>query len=126
MSVPLPARFPRPLLLLGVVSGHALRRDVLRCTWLKALRGARLRGAASVLFVVGINASDAGASDVLSVPVQEQLMIRKRRRAGGQSATQRFTAVSSYSTYSSYVKTVHFLRHAAGRPEPVIALADDE
>jgi hypothetical protein len=90
---------------------------VLRCTWVKAIPKNSVR----VLFVVGQGAEDARQPDVLSVPIEEQLLAgssgRNRRKIRG---------VSSYSTYSLYAKTVHFLRYAASQPEPAIALGDDD
>ena len=76
--------------------------------------------AARVLFVVGNGADDTGRTDVLSVAIDEQRNAKQtgRRRVHGTTAT--------YSTYSLYAKTMHFLRHASMQPEPAIVLADDD
>ena len=58
---------------MGLVSATVRRRDVLRCTWVRAVP----RGAARVLFVAGAGAPDAGRADVLSVPIEEQLLARR-------------------------------------------------
>lgn len=81
-----------------------------------------INGAARLKFVVGEGASDAGAADVLLVPVGEQLLMRKF--AGGRR--KKISGVSSYSTYSLYLKTMHFLRYAALQPEPAVVLGDDD
>ena len=79
-------------------------------------------GAARIKFVVGEGAADNRSSDVLFVPVAEQLLVR-RFKGGGR---KKIRGVSSYSTYSLYLKTVHFLRYAASQPEPAIVLGDDD
>ena len=57
----LPATFTSPILLVGLVSGTKIRRDVLRCTWVRALVAT---GGARVKFVVGENAPDAKQSGI--------------------------------------------------------------
>ena len=75
------------------------------------------------MFVVGegSDAVDSGASDVLSVPVGEQLLMRKvgggRRKTG---VAKKIRGVTSYSTYSLYLKTMRFLRFASARSEATI------
>lgn len=113
----LPLAFSQPLLLMGLVSAAANRREVLRCTWMKAMPA----GAARIFFVVGIGAPDANRDDVLPVQIEEQLLAR---RAGGSG--HKIRGVSSYSTYSLYAKTMHFLRFAASQPEPAVVLGDDD
>ena len=119
VSPRLPDRWVQPLMLLGLVSGSRVRRDLLRCTWVAALN--ELDGAARVIFVVGNGAEDATRSDVLSVRVDEQRLARTTGRRGAK-----IHGVSSYSTYSLYAKTMAFLRHAASQPEPVVVLGDDD
>ena len=113
----LPTTWTQPLMLMGLVSASTTRRDVLRCTWIK-LMPAR---AARILFVVGRGASDADRHDVFPVAIEELLLARQDK---GSSA--RIRGISSYSTYSLYAKTMHFLRYAASQPEPVIVLGDDD
>ena len=110
---PLPTEWPSPIILMGLVSATQPRRDVLRCTWVKTLRRT---GAARVLFIIGVGAPDVHSSDVLPTPFGERLQLGRRKISG----------VSSYSTYSLYAKTMHFLKHAASQPEPVIVLGDDD
>ena len=61
-----PAHDGTPLLLLGLISGQAARRALLRCTWvgaLSSLPGVRTK------FVIGLEQPDANRSDVLEVRV---------------------------------------------------------
>ena len=74
-----------------------------------------------MLFIVGEGASDVDRDDVLFAPVAEQLLARRVR-----GAKKKIQGVTSYSTYSLYYKTMHFLRHAASQPEPVVVLGDDD
>ncbi len=92
---------------------------MLRCTWVQALT---LMGGARLLFVVGEGAPDANRSDVLATPVGEQMLMRRV----GAKQVKKIKGVTSYSTYSLYAKTMHFLRHAATQPEPVVVLGDDD
>lgn len=117
---PLPAVWREPLVLMGVVSSTVERRELLRCTWVNALRAT---GGARIVFVVGEgNFSDGSHADVLAVPIGEQLLSRKQ---GGRVA-KKIRGATSYSTYSLYAKTMRFLRYAAEQPEPAVALADDD
>ena len=118
---PWPSASAAPFVLLGLVSATKARRDALRCTWIRALMESG-GGAARIKFVVGEGAADNRSSDVLFVPVAEQLLVR-RFKGGGR---KKIRGVSSYSTYSLYLKTVHFLRYAASQPEPAIVLGDDD
>ena len=117
-----PAVSASPFLLLGLVSATQSRRDALRCTWVKALMAEDMGGAARVKFVVGEGALDTARADVLAVPVAEQMLVRKLK--GG--ARKRIRGVSSYSTYSLYLKTIHFMRYAATQREPAVLLGDDD
>jgi hypothetical protein len=113
-----PPRPTAPYLLIGLVSALIGRRDALRCTWLRALRSGPHAGAARVLFVVGNGAEDAGRPDVLSTAVEEQ---RQSKQTGSRRVRG---TVATYSTYSLYAKTMHFVRYASTQLEPAIALAD--
>ena len=100
-----------PVLLLGIISGYAERRALLRCTWVRALtHSVRLR------FVVGHGQPDEHSDDVLRVPVSEHqpLSSRQPRLFNGPS------------TYTQYVKVVAFLRYAALQPERLVAKGDDD
>ena len=115
-----PPRPTAPYLLIGLVSAFIGRRDAIRCTWLRALRSGPHAGAARVLFVVGNGAEDAGRPDVLLIALDEQ-------RRSKQSGSRRVRGtVATYSTYSLYAKTMHFVRYASTQLEPAIALADDD
>ena len=121
---PIPKSWDSPIALLGLISAAQNRRDVLRCTWVRALTR---DGAARVLFVVGEGAEDANRSDVLSTDVGEQLLLRKTAAGKkGKAVSAKISGVSSYSTYSLYAKTIIFLRYAASQPEPAIVLGDDD
>lgn len=110
-----------PLVLLGVLSGSRLRRDALRCTWLR-VREPQVR----VLFVVGRNATSGGSAadaarrDVLSVPVREGLKLAAPGAGGSRGAAM------ATGTLSGFMKLVHFLSHAGSQPEPIIGIADDD
>ena len=110
-----------PFVLLGLVSATKPRRDALRCNWIRALIAIG-GGAARVKFIVGEGAPDKASVDVLAVPVGEQLLLRRFR--GGNH--KKIKGVSSYSTYSLYLKTNHFLRYAATQREDVVVLGDDD
>ena len=113
-----PPRLHQPsLLLLGIISVSVERRSLLRCTWVKMLEPLPAR----VRFVLGRNASDAGAPDTLQVPVEERLLAASSNRARTRSASG-----ATYSSLSSFLKTYHFLKFAAGEPEPLVGLADDD
>lgn len=108
---------PSRLLLLGIISVSAERRWLLRCTWARQLTAHAVR----LRFVLGYNASDANQPDVISVPVEERLLVatanrRSVRRSGG----------ATYSSLSSFLKTRQFFRYASRATEPLVAIADDD
>lgn len=106
-----------PLLLLGLVSGDAHRRRLLRCTWVGALPPeVRAR------FVVWADAPDAARADVLAV---ERGGGGGDGGSGGDGDNARARAMRTGS-YDAYAKIVAFLRYAATQPEPVVAKADDD
>lgn len=112
----LPSSFAAPIMLMGLVSASKPRRDALRCTWVRTLVAT---GGARVLFVVGRDEPDLDSADVLSAPIAEQLLARRGRGS-------KIKTLTSYSTYSLYFKTMHFLRHASSQPEPTVVLGDDD
>ena len=117
---PTPGSYDQPIMLIGIVSALQLRRDLLRCTWLRELSSI---GGTRTLFVVGANAGDSGSADVLPTHIEEQQLMR---RAGRHSKQVKIHGVTSYSTYSLYAKTMHFLKYAAEQPEPIVSLVDDD
>ena len=79
------AKSPRPMLLLGLISGNVDRRELFRCTWVGALpESVRVR------FVLGRGQPDRHASDVLLVPVDEDIDITSTAgRARGRTRPHR-------------------------------------
>ena len=113
---------PPSTLLLGVFSGSAARRDVVRCTWGASL-GTRTGGAVRLRFVVGAKDGEAvrEVGDELITPVAEGQMphrVDEHSRAGGRHV--------KHGTISKQLKLFHFLRWAKEQPEPLVALADDD
>ena len=122
-ALPYPLTKPlHPILLLGLISGNADRRDLLRCTWVGALpRSIRVR------FVVGRNHADDRANDVLFVAVDENVDLTSARRfAPSGRAGGPLPSMSGAQTWTQYAKVVAFLRYAATQPEPLIAKGDDD
>ena len=109
-----------PLLLMGVLSGSAARRELVRCTWGRVLATGVLHGAVRLHFVVGRNAVDWERADVLNVRVDEFLQGGKKN---GQWIKNKGR---TYSMYSTWIKFVWFLRYAAEQPERAVAFADDD
>ena len=70
-----------PLLLLGLLSGSAARREVLRCTWMRldALKANGVR----VLFIVGKDSAES-SPDVLPVEVKEGAFMRSKSDKANQ------------------------------------------
>lgn len=115
-------RRPRkPLILLGLISGQARRRELLRCTWMKEMDTTAI----TLRFVVGRGAPEPPAEDILRVPVDEHRLMKSTSTNGSRRAASAPLS-STYSTYSSYVKLIYFLRYAAGRPEPAVGVGDDD
>ena len=113
-----PSRDGAPsILLLGIISVSPERRSLIRCTWGKALNRLPTR----LLFVVGLNASDAGSSDTFQTPVEERLLAASSNRAKTRRASG-----ATYSSLSSFLKTFHFIKFAALQPEPLVGLGDDD
>ena len=115
-------RQQQPLLLLGLISGDADRRELLRCTWVRSLSASDV----TLRFVVGNGARDERMADVLSVAVDEHRLLRTTSNKSGIKRAVFASKSSTYSTYSSYVKLVHFLKFAASRAEPAIGIGDDD
>lgn len=105
------------ILLLGIISVSAERRSLIRCTWAKALNLLPTR----LLFVVGLNASDAGSADTFQTPVEERLLAASSHRAKTRRASG-----ATYSSLSSFLKMYHFIKFAALQPEPLVGLGDDD
>ena len=89
---------PRPLLLLGLLSGSRKRRDLLRCTWLR-LGAGRAEGL-RVKFVVGRGREIEDGPDMLLVNVTEG----ERMRAAGQVRCGPAPASSALSAASRSVR----------------------
>lgn len=104
------------LLLLGLISGSFRRRELLRCTWFGSLP-AEMRAR----FVVGLGQPDLGRADVLGVPIEEQLVLR---RGGNDGDASRLP--SGATTWTLYAKVMYFLRFAVTQPEPLVAKGDDD
>ena len=110
------------ILLLGVLSGSARRRAVVRCTWAAALY--RLGGDVRLVFAVGTRGgkppSDGGEADTLVLPVEEQM------RPGWKGSSARWSLSEGGGSLSTYRKQVLFFRYAAVAPEPLVGKADDD
>ena len=113
----------KPILLLGLISGEPSRRELLRCTWMKSMSTA----AVTLRFVVGRSAPEGQADDmILRVPVDEHRLMKSTVTAEGGRRSATVHRSSTYSTYSSYLKLIHFLRYASSRPEPAVGIGDDD
>ena len=114
------AHRPVPLLLLGLLSGSAVRREMVRCTW---MRVPALRQSVRTVFVVGRSSAEPLA-DVLPVDVIEG----ERMRNFKQNKTTTFAVhkVVRTGTLTTYWKLTKFLEYAAQQPEPMIGRADDD
>lgn len=115
---------PTPLLLLGIMSGNAARRRLLRCTWSRTPAAVLAR--IHIRFVVGSSEpltaewQDSPDEMELRVNVSEGVRIWKRRPEELQRK-QAFTG-----TMSTYIKQAAFLRFAATHKAPLIGRADDD
>lgn len=114
-----------PLMLLGIMSGNADRRSVLRCAW---MRSPAVHRDIRVLFVVGKQQRmqsewELGPADKmeLRVNISEGVRVWKAAQFGQSQKAQSFTG-----TFSTYFKQATFLRFAASQPEPLIGRADDD
>ena len=119
----------RPLLLLGIMSGHEARRCVLRSTW----NGAReVQDQLRVLFVVGSSgplshewelerATDGPG--LLRINISERMRVWKAPPGSKQALRQH---QSFTGTFTTYFKQAAFLRFAATQPEPLVGRADDD
>ena len=113
-----------PLLLLGILSGSAPRREMLRCSWMRV--DALTRNGVRVLFIVGkANAEDR--PDVLPVDVVEGAFMRSKGDAAANK-TRTFDVKKLIRTGSvtTYWKLVEWLKYAATQPEPMVGRADDD
>lgn len=108
------------LLLLGLLSGSPVRRDMLRCSWMAM---PALEQHVRLLFVVG-RAGAEHRADVLPVNVTEG----EHMRRAGQNHTRTFDAKKGIrtGTVTTYWKLAAFLEYAARQPEPMIGRADDD
>ena len=112
-----------PLLLLGLLSGSAPRREVLRCTW---MRVPIIRDNVRVLFIVG-KANAEKSSDVLAVDVVEGAFMRSKADEK-RNTSRTFDVKKAVRTGSitTYWKLVEWLKYAATQPEPMVGRADDD
>ena len=111
-----PAHDGTPLLLLGLISGQAARRALLRCTWvgaLSSLPGVRAK------FVIGLEQPDANRTDVLEVRVRENEALQG---GGGSGRGMKPGA----HTWTQFPKVIAFLRYASVQPERLVAKGDDD
>ena len=119
---PAPSAGPlAPLVLLGLLSGNPTRRAMLRCSWMQVDGvGDQLR----LLFVVGRNAPEVGATDELRVNVTEG----ERMRAYKQTKQSKFDPSKKVQTGSvtTYWKLAAFFEYAATQPEPMVGRGDDD
>lgn len=109
-----------PILLLGLLSGSAPRREMVRCTWMRVPVLAR---SVRTVFIVGKASAEARA-DVLPVDVIEG----ERMRNYKQNKTTTFAVhkVVRTGSLTTYWKLVKFLEYAARQPEPMVGRADDD
>ena len=99
-----PTRLGAPLLLLGVLSGSAPRRDMLRCSWMRV--GALQEGGVRLLFIVGKESAE-NASDVLAVDVKEGAFMRSKNDKANQTRTfdpKKLIRTGSVTTYWKLVE----------------------
>ena len=111
-----PAHDGTPLLLLGLISGQAARRALLRCTWvgaLSSLPGVRAK------FVIGLEQPDANRTDVLEVRVRENEALQG---GGGSGRGMKPGA----HTWTQFPKVIAFLWYASVQPERLVAKGDDD
>lgn len=110
----------RPLLLLGLMSGSATRRALIRCTWGQLVDRTSVR----MLFVVGEGASDAEADDTLVAQgVQDKAMIR-----GTNQGIKAFLKMVAFLRFAARPMTrpEQWMRHGRQHPPRVVAVADDD
>ena len=115
----------RPLLLLGIMSGNAARRRMLRCHWSRA--PAFVLAQTRVRFVVGSNATNERlAEDWKDVPEAWELRVPVSEgvRLWQQPDPRRHQSFTG--TFSTYLKQAAFLRYAFTQPEPLVGRADDD
>ena len=121
-AVPLP-RYGAPMLLLGILSGSAPRREVLRCTWMR--NPALAEGGVRILFVVG-KLSAESSPDVLPVDVKEGAFMRSKNDKANETRSFDPKKLIRTGSVTTYWKLVAWLRYATTAPEPMIARADDD
>lgn len=100
---PLP-RHGLPLLLLGLLSGSAPRREVLRCTWMR--NPVLAEGGVRVLFVVGKESAE-DSPDVLAVDVKEGAFMRSKNDKDNRTRTfdpKKLIRTGSVTTYWKLVE----------------------
>ena len=118
----------RPLLLLGLMSGSATRRALIRCTWGQLVDRTSVR----MLFVVGEGAVDAAADDTLVAQgVQDRQMVK-----GTNQGVKAFLKMVAFLRYAARPLTRvdqwmrhgrhHDHNHNRNHPPRVVAVADDD
>ena len=105
-----------PVLLLGMLSGSAPRREALRCTWLRVPVFAR---DVRVLFIVG-KANAEASPDVLAVDVVEGAFMRSKADAAANKTrtfdVKKQIRTGSVTTYWKLVEWLKCARTGMNRP----------
>ena len=125
------------LLLLAVFSARALRREVIRCTWGKAI-DERSRLSVRLRFIVGVPGSesngDAAAVDETVREVGDELRtavvegLAASRIDSHAMSTKRRRRQVLHGSITKQLKLIAFLKWIvdAAPPEPLIGMADDD